>query len=167
MLCIAAVDFLAPDFRGQTKLEYPYWTQRTCVIELRRRDVCPLKSRLYKISTAAAQFHLIERFRDNISNCYRNQTFFNSWLRPERSISCIPSDKIELPFFAICIKIAKASRFRYSVCFALHCTHTWPNRWLSDNSQFQRKLMYGTLLWGARSLLKPRNSWVPVVTQEK
>ena len=42
-----------------------------------------------------------------------------------------------------------------------------PNGWLGDNSQFQRKLMHGTLVWGARSMLKPRNSWVPVVTQEK
>ena len=29
---------------------------------------------------------------------------------------------------------------------------------MGENSQFQRKLMYGTHLWGARSLLKPRNS---------
>ena len=34
-----------------------------------------------------------------------------------------------------------------------------------ENKQYQIKLMYGTLLWGPRSLLKPRNSWIPVMTQ--
>ena len=43
--------------------------------------------------------------------------------------------------------------------------HTGPNGWIGENSQFQRKLMYGTLLWG--TLLILRNSWVPVVTKEK
>ena len=45
--------------------------------------------------------------------------------------------------------------------------HAWPNGWLGVNSQFQRKLMQGTLVWGPRSMPKPRNSWVPVVSQEK
>ena len=70
-------------------------------------------------------------------------------------------------------KVEQEKEKKYSMIFVLNASlnkisaHTWPNGWLGVDSQFQRKLMYGTLVWGARSMLKPRNSWVTVVTQEK